>query len=316
MARKKKVGIALGSGAARGLVHIGVLKELEKRGIKLDDIAGTSMGAVIGALYASGKTPKELEEIAQTTDWKSIVDFTIPKRGLLKGELVEKKLRSLLGGKSFGRLKVPLQVAAYDMTKNEPVVFSRGDVARAVRASSSIPGIFSPVRIKGSSYVDGVLVNPTPFDVVREMGANVVIAVDLYDKASSRKREEGYMRELREKFIVDELLNVRNYLFPKRWPRFLRNTLLWLFDKVMYPARVMKIMAGRELPEIAKVMYNSFGIVADNFAKERMKNADVDIIVAPTFSRLQWSDFDKVDEFVALGEKSMQKEMRKLTKLL
>ncbi len=317
---KLKVGLALGSGAARGLTHIGVLKVLHKNKIYPDYIAGTSMGAVIGSLYAVGHTPMEIEKIAKTTDLKNIIDFTFPKSGLLRGELVENKIRKLTKNKNFSDLEVPLKVVSYNLTKRQKVVFSKGNVAKAVRASSSIPGIFSPTIINKQRYIDGVVTDPTPYGVVREMGADEVIAIDLYKKEKTvtgpSTKEGSLIKELKEKFILDELLNVKNYLFPERWPNFIRKVLTWSFDKILYPARVLKIMAGRELPEITRVLYDSINVLSNNLAKERLSCANIDIKISPSFGTLKWSDFDEVDSFVKLGEKAMQKELSVLKKKL
>jgi predicted acylesterase/phospholipase RssA len=315
-----KLGIALGSGAARGFIHLGVLKVLHENDIFPDYIAGTSMGALIGAAYAAGFSPRDITIIANKTDWKNSLDFVLPRSGILKGELFEKKVRHLIKKKKFSDLEIPLRVVAYNLTKNEKVVFCQGDVAQAVRASSSIPGIFSPAQIGRDKYVDGVLADPTPFDVVKDMGADVVIAVDLYnhDKTIKKKKvsQSNLYQEFKHKFIIKELFNVKNYLFPKRWPGFLRKTFNWLFDKILYPTKVLRIMAGRELPEIAKVVYDSMNILSNNFANERIEHADIDIKLRPKFGHLKWNDFDKVNAFVKIGEKAMRKQLPELKKKL
>ncbi|HIJ10826.1 TPA: patatin-like phospholipase family protein [Candidatus Woesearchaeota archaeon] len=318
--KRKTIGLALGGGAARGLVHIGVLKVLHKHKIYPDYIAGTSMGAIIGAAYAANRSPDELHEIASTVDWKKMVDFTVPKSGIIKGDAIEKGFQKLVKLKSFKELVIPLHVVAYNVTKKQKVIFSKGDVAKALRASSSIPGIFSPALINGNEYIDGVVVDPTPFDVVREMGADIIIAVDLYNKDKRGKavapKKGSLMQELREKFLIVELLNLKNLLFPERWPKLLRRFLQWIFDKVLYPAKVLRILAKKELPPITRVMYDSFNIVVNSYAKERMKNGDIDIKLRPEFRNLRWADFDKVDQFVRLGEKTMEVQMRKLKRKL
>tara|TARA_Y100000310_G_C20534826_1_gene740344 strand:- start:141 stop:1112 length:972 start_codon:yes stop_codon:yes gene_type:complete len=321
MSKKRvKLGLALGSGSARGLVHIGILNVLHKNKIYPDYIAGTSMGAVMGAMYAAGYTPEEIKKIAKTTDLKNVIDFTFPKSGLLKGELVEKKLRKLTHNKKFNELNIPLRVVSYNLTKKQKVIFSRGNVAKAVRASSSIPGIFSPTIINNDKYIDGVVSDPTPYDVVREMGADVVIAVDLYNIEKKvigpATQQGGLMKELKKKFIFDELLNVKNYLFPERWPSFIKKFLNWAFDKILYPARILKIIAGKELPEITKTLYDSIDILANNLAKERLSCANVDIKIIPSFGNLKWSDFHKVDRFVKIGEKAMENNLFELKKKL
>lgn len=320
MKKKPKIGLALGAGGARGLVHIGVLKVLHQNKIYPDYLAGTSMGAVIAALYAAGKTPAEIEELAKTTDWKKIVDFTVPKTGLLQGDIIEKHLRKLVENKKFYQLQTPLQIVAYNLTKNEKVIFSKGDVAKAVRASISIPGIFAPTIIGRDQYVDGMIADPTPFDVVTEMGADIVIAVDLYQRdkkvLGQEVRQIPLSKELMQKFVADELLNFRNYLFPDFWPKIILKFSHWLFDRLLYPARIIRIMAGKELPEISKVMYQSLISIANNFARERIEHANIQFKIRPTFDHLDWLDFDKVEKLTEIGEKVMQKEMPRLKRLL
>jgi predicted acylesterase/phospholipase RssA len=318
--KRIKLGLALGSGGARGLIHIGVLKVLEENGIRPDCIAGTSMGAAIGAAYSIGYSSKEIAEITKSTDWKKIVDFTIPKSGIIKGELIENKIRKLLKDRDFKELHVPLAIVAYNLTKRKKVVFTKGNVSKAVRASISIPGIFSPTTIDGDRYIDGVVSDPTPFDIVRDMGADVVIAVDLYNKektAKAPKAQKGsLLKELKKQFILDELLNIRNYLIPDRWPGFRRKVLRWIFDKILYPAKVLRILAGRQVPEITMVMHDSIDVLSNNYAHERLKNANVDIVLSPVIKDIDWSDFDKVDSFVRIGEKAMRARLPELKKKL
>ena len=315
-----KVGLALGSGGAKGLTHIGVLKVLHKHKIYPDYIAGTSMGAVIGAFYAAGYTPEAMIEITKTTDWKNIVDFTIPKSGLLAGERIERRLQNLFKNKKFSDLDIPLKVVSYNLTKKQKVIFSEGNVAKAVRASSSIPGIFAPTIIGKDHYIDGVVADPTPFDVVRGMGADIIIAVDLYKEEKIAKgpiaREGNLFAELRKQFVLVELLNIKNYIFPERWPKFIRKILQWGFDKILYPAKVFRILAGKELPEITKVMYDSVNILSNNLAKERLNCANIDIVVTPVIKKLHWADFDKVNRFVKIGEKAMLEKIPELKKRL
>ncbi len=320
MKKSPKLGLALGAGGARGLAHIGILKVLHENKVYLDYIAGTSMGAVIAAAYAAGKTPEEIGAIAKTTDWKDMVDFGVPKTGLLQGKLIEKGIRNLVNNKKFHQLNMPLRIVAYNLTTRERVVFSKGDVATAVRASISIPGIIAPALIGKDRYIDGMIADPTPFDVVKDMGADIVIAVDLYNRekkvSGPEVKENKLASELRKKFIDDELLNLKNYLFPDFWPKMVKRILRWAFDKLVYPARVLKIMAGREPPEITKVMYEALVIITNNFAWERIEHADIQFKIRPTFDGLDWLDFDKVDKIITIGEGAMEKELPKLKTML
>ena len=179
---KIKIGYALGGGAARGLSHIGVLKVLHQRGISPDMIAGTSIGAIIGALYASGYDPEDIEKIVLGLDWKklaNLVDVTLPFSGLLQGKRVVALLRSIFGRYDIFQLRFPFACVATDILSGEQVVIGDGDLVEAVRASISILRIFTPVELSGRFLVDGGLTNSVPVSICREMGADFVIGVNV-----------------------------------------------------------------------------------------------------------------------------------------
>ena len=189
----RKIGLALGSGAARGLAHIGVLEVLEKEGIPIDMIAGTSMGALIGALYAQGKAVNEIKALAVDLAPKRfalLADPALPKTGLVRGRKVESVLRSIIGDIEFKDLKIPFACVATDIGTGEEVVIKQGLVRDGVRASGSIPIILTPVKQQGRYLVDGALVNPVPVSVLRTMGADVTIAVNVVPDNSVREVKE------------------------------------------------------------------------------------------------------------------------------
>jgi len=178
----KKVGLALGGGAARGLAHIGVLEVLDKEGVPVDMIAGTSAGAIVGALYAQGKSASQIKELALDTGWRrlvSLVDLTLPRSGFIEGRKIKNLLKSIIGDISFSELKIPLSCVATDISSGEEVVINDGSVLEGVRASISIPVIFTAVKWRDRYLVDGGLVNPVPVSTVRKMGADFVIAVNV-----------------------------------------------------------------------------------------------------------------------------------------
>ncbi|WP_290639121.1 patatin-like phospholipase family protein [Aquabacterium sp.] len=177
--RPPRIGLALGGGAARGFAHIGVLQVLEEQGIKPDLVVGTSAGSVVAALYASGKTPAELTTMAMTLDESTITDWVFPGRSILKGEALAKFVRNLTAGKQIENMRLPLGIVAADLQSGQPILFRRGDPGMAVRASSSVPGVFEPVKIGGREYIDGGAVSPIPVRYAKQMGADVVIAVDI-----------------------------------------------------------------------------------------------------------------------------------------
>lgn len=184
---RPKVGLALGSGAARGLAHIGVLKVLEREGIPVDMIAGSSMGSLIGAIYANGADLTMIEQLAIHLKRSHWLDFTLPRRGLVAGERIRELVRLLTHRKNLEELRIPTAVVATDLTRGERVVFTSGPIDLAVRASVSIPGIFEPVEWEGRTLVDGGVIDRVPASVVREMGADVVIAVDVIPQTGRLK---------------------------------------------------------------------------------------------------------------------------------
>lgn len=174
-----KVGLALGSGSARGMAHIGVLKALEENNINVDIIAGCSIGALIGSLYCSGIDPKTIENIAIQIKKSLWMDFTVPRRGLIKGDKVEEIIKLLTRNRCIEDLDKKFAAVATDLKKAQRYVFTNGPICRAVRASISIPGVFVPVKCDNMILVDGGVTDRVPVSVAKEMGADVVIAVDV-----------------------------------------------------------------------------------------------------------------------------------------
>ncbi|MQQ99611.1 patatin-like phospholipase family protein [Glaciimonas sp. GS1] len=181
--RHIKVGLALGGGAARGFAHIGVIKVLEANGIVPDVVVGTSAGSVVGALYAAGNDGFALQKMALKMDESAFTDWSIPLfsklSGVLKGEGVQNYVNRAVNNTPIEKLKIPFGAVATDLNSGAPILFRRGNTGLAVRASSSVPGVFQPVKISGHEYVDGGLVAPVPVRYAKEMGADFVIAVNI-----------------------------------------------------------------------------------------------------------------------------------------
>jgi NTE family protein len=181
--RHVKIALALGGGAARGFAHIGVIKALEAQGIVPDIVVGTSAGSVVGALYASGYNGFQLQKIALDMDETTISDWAIPffskTPGVLKGEALQTYVNKAVHNQPIEKLKIPFGAVATDLKTGQPILFRRGNTGMAVRASSSVPGVFQPVAIAGRNYVDGGLVAPVPVRFAKEMGAEFIIAVNI-----------------------------------------------------------------------------------------------------------------------------------------
>jgi len=181
MPSRKTIGLALGSGGVRGLAHVGVLKALEENNIKIDYIAGSSVGAWVGAhytLYQDIDTLKEFTIGKRKEKMLSFLDASF-SGGLIKGKKLEKMLNSWLNKGNFSDLKIPLSIVATDLIKAESVIFNTGSLALAARASMAIPGYFKPIVWEDKILVDGGLTNPVPDDIVKQMGADIVISVNL-----------------------------------------------------------------------------------------------------------------------------------------
>lgn len=182
-ARPVKIGLALGGGAARGFAHIGVIKALESQGIVADVVVGTSAGSVVGAMYAAGNNGFTLQKMALEMDEATISDWSLPlfskSSGVLKGDALQAYVNRMVGQTPIERLKKPFGAVATDLATGQAVLFQRGNTGTAVRASSAVPAVFQPVRINDKQYVDGGLVAPVPVRFARDMGADLVIAVNI-----------------------------------------------------------------------------------------------------------------------------------------
>lgn len=212
----KRVGLALGSGVARGLAHIGVLEVLEREGIPIDMISGTSMGAIIGAAYAGGKSASEIKEIALDLGWKKmlpLLDLTAPITGFIGGRRLKKRLKEIIGEVNFSDLAKPFACVAMDIVNGEEIIFRDGPVLDAVIASVSLPIIFKASRSQGRFMVDGSLVTPVPVRVLKEMGADLIISVNVLHRHGEKIpiHPEDLRRE-KEPNIFNMMIHVTNII--------------------------------------------------------------------------------------------------------
>ncbi len=205
--RPPKIGLALGGGAARGFAHIGVIQVLEENGIKPDIVVGTSAGSLVAALYASGYSGRELGLLADSMDESAITDWSFPYRGLLKGHALAQYVRDKTGGKLIEQFPLPLGVVATDLDSGQGVLFQRGDPGTAVRASSAVPAVFQPVKIGEREYVDGGLVAPVPVQYARQMGAELVIAVDISSPPEGNPTPDAFRMLLQTFSIMSRSIN-------------------------------------------------------------------------------------------------------------
>ncbi len=189
--KKVKVGLVLGSGGAKGLSHVGVIKVLEQEGIPIDVIAGSSIGALVGGLYAATRDISAVEQLALKTNWKELISLIDPswRHGLMGGDKIKKFIEKQVGNITFSDLKIPFIAVATDLKTAKPVIMREGDVSFAIRSSIAIPLVFKPVVYGDALLVDGGLSLPLPVSVVKEMGADMVIAIDLYADYYAQTKE-------------------------------------------------------------------------------------------------------------------------------
>jgi NTE family protein len=249
--RPPRLGLALGGGAARGFAHIGVIQVLEEAGIKPDLVVGTSAGSLVAALYAHGKTGAELASVALTLDEGTITDWAFPGRGMIRGEALARFVREHTKGQTIEQMKMRLGIVATDLDSGAGMLFERGDTGQAVRASSSVPAVFQPVRIGDREYVDGGLVSPVPVRFARQMGAEMVLAVDISSPPDGAATD-GTMKLLLQTFaIMGKSIN----RFELRDADVVLRPPLLGVSSADFTSRVRAIRSGRDtglaqLPEI------------------------------------------------------------------
>ncbi|MCP4403375.1 MAG: patatin family protein [bacterium] len=336
METRKKVGLALGSGSARGFSHIGVIRVLEAEGIPIDCIAGTSIGAIVGAVYASGMLPKG-EEFLKDFDWKdmtALLDPLFPVSGLLGGKRIEKLLRSFLGNRHIEDFPLSFAAVAADVASGEEVVFTHGDAVKAIRASMSMPGIFAPVFLENRFLVDGGLVSPVPVEVARRLGADVVIAVNLAPEMAKRsyisldEQLQKSSSQAKERGIGEAVGDVEKE--KSAMPDFLKETIekgrsfveeqtqvveQWIDEKVekgkdvlseknsFLGEWIMKKENPAGLPDIFSVLFNSINIMQDHIAKSSLRHYPPEILLNPDLAKVRLLDFGEIDQCIHEGER-------------
>lgn len=196
------VALALGGGASKGFAHIGVIKVLKENGIPIHVVTGTSAGAIVGSLYASGMSPDRLELEAEILNKADVVDLTLSTRGFIKGEKLQNWINAKVKNRPMDKFPIKFGAVATEFGTGRMVVFSIGNAGQAVRASASIPNVFQPAPISGKQYVDGGLSAPVPVSAAKQLGANIVIAVDISAKPETLTDSSGFWAYL------DQSLNI------------------------------------------------------------------------------------------------------------
>jgi len=292
------VGLALGSGAAMGLAHIGVLKVIEEEKIPIDVVAGSSIGALVGVFWAAGFDAQQLRKIASEFRTKrsllKLVDpCLIPKFGILHGGQVTHLLRRYLGEKTFKDLRLPVKVVACDYARREVVILDEGPVVSAVRASVSIPGIFTPIRLRGRYLVDGGILCPVPVEILAGMGVRKIIAVNVLPSPNDiarRGREiaEEYAR-LRQEAKSQGKWKILTFHLREGWQSWLDTT---LFNVIMHSMQGMEYV----LAEAACLQ--------------------ADVVLTPTLPRVNWWEFYSVEDLIRKGEQEAERHLDEIRHLV
>ena len=284
---RDRLGLALGSGAARGLAHIGVIRALEEQHRKIECVAGTSIGALIGAVYCAG-THDALAGDFQAFDWKRVarlLDPVFPRSGLIDGQRVSEFLRTYVPFRNIEDLPIPFSAVATDLLTGAEEVIDRGDLIEAVRASIAVPGMLTPVRRDGCLLVDGGLVNPVPVRTVRAMGAQCVVAVDL-----------------NHDFVAKRLAHLQ----APPAPRAEEHGLARLVESVAsFHGPAAAQLSGwlqRDLtPGIIEIMMASLTIMQARIAAANFERDRPDLLIRPLLGDVRFMDFDRAAATIATG---------------
>lgn len=308
------IGLALGSGSARGWAHIGVIEALEENNIPIDYIAGTSIGAFVGAVYAAGDI-NSLKEFALRMDWKMVLsyfDVVFPKSGFLDGKKVHDLFSMHTNAQTFADFRIPVRMLATDLNSGQQVILDSGNIIESIRASVSVPGVFTPVRRGNQMLVDGGLVNPVPVDVARSMGAAVVIAVDLNTGLVRRKAdsEPRRIKSTTSESAFDELQNSKNEMIAKLArsyvgaEKMIRDKIGSWFDR------------DDSKPNILEVMGSSLGIMEEQIARINLALNPPDVLIQPRLGDLKMFDFDQAERSIAEGYQRTIEQMGTIQELI
>lgn len=309
---KKKIGLALGSGSARGWAHIGVIEALQDNGIKIDFLAGTSIGAFVGAFYATNEFDY-LKNFALNLNWKEVVSFfdvRFPSKGFLDGGRINQLISNQMVNRQLEDTDIPFAVVATDLSTGNEKVFDRGNIVEAVRASISIPGVFTPFKKDGNLLVDGGLVNPVPIDVVRNMGADIVIAVDLnhdlYEKKDERRKLKIQKTSVESRFS-QQINQVQAIKILKEKYKILEESV---------SQKLNAWMPGNDDPNIFEVIANSINIMEGKITEINLRMNKPEILLQPGLGHLGLFDFDRAEESIKIGYDVMEKNIDKLKNLI
>jgi len=286
------------------MAHIGVIQTLEAYNIPIDMIAGTSIGSVIGSVYATGASVKQMKEAAlsmKRSKTISLIDPTLPHSGLLSGNRVEEILNKIaLKDKTFNDLKIPFTAVATDIETGAKVILNQGSVTKAVRASISIPGIFTPVKYQDYYLVDGGVVDPVPVDVVQKMGADIIIAVSLTEKSPKSivmmvNKESGDLKEVEDSFTFG--INIKEI---QKFKTVEKITSLVEKEVTSLGKRIKGVKEKLEGPHIIEIISKSVDIMEKEITSQSLAKADI-LIIPLGIEEISLFEFDKADTTIRAG---------------
>jgi NTE family protein len=296
----RKIALALGSGAARGWAHIGVINALFEAGVRPDYVAGTSVGALVGAAYASGEI-HSLEKFTRELDWRKVISFfdvIFPRSGLIDGRKIADFVREHVEPGSIEDLPMPFCAVSTDLVTGREVVIQDGDVVEAVRASISVSGMFTPVRKGEMILVDGGLVDPVPVSVARRMGADYVIAVDLtHDAPGAGGAKRASQADSDGAPPGEEPTS--GSMGKSALPASIGERIMSV--DALGLAQIKQWLAGESLPNIFEVMMASTNIMERQIAELQLRAAPPDMLIRPRLGHLRFMDFHRADETILEG---------------
>jgi NTE family protein len=314
MPDRKTIGLVLGSGSSRGWAHIGVIEALIEENIPIDFISGCSVGSYIAAIYASGAL-KSLKDFVLKMDGKKIFsyfDVVFPRSGFLDGTKKVKELFSMHTDiEDFSQLNIPVMMVATDMEDGDKVVISSGSLLDGLRATMSMPGLFSPAYVKDRWLVDGGLVDPVPVGVARAMGADVIIAVDLNNGLISRKN--------RKKPHGDNTIQNQQLMNPPRYKNELLKKMLNYYENTGFNLKnkMNKLLRKDfETPDIMETISTSIGIMQERITRINLAVEPPDILIQPRLGELKMMDFDHVEHAIEEGYSGIKEQIEDIKDLV
>ena len=301
-----KIGLALGSGAARGWAHIGIIEALEELGIKISAISGCSIGSYVGASYCAGNLPELKSWVLGLNEWQvaKLMGIGIHKGGLASGEKVFTKLKEEFVTENIEELPIPFSAVATDMRRGQEISFMQGSTVDAIRASCSIPGIFSPHRYQNRWLLDGAVVNPVPVSLCRQLGVDIVIAVNLGSDFNPSETEKHNQQQKNNEDKFNKFMEQSMESFGQWWDSKFPS------DKKEAKASDSKVSdiktngskANQPTPpSIIGCMSNAIDIMQDRVTRSRLAGDPPDILLSPKLGHIGIMEFYRAEEAIEIG---------------